>query len=67
MITLRNILLEQSNNPKAIILAGSPGAGKSSIIEGIKNFKETWEFVSRDPERRPRKQKRNDDESSNHR
>ena len=37
MITLRNILLEQSNNPKAIILAGSPGAGKSSIIEGIKN------------------------------
>ena len=37
MITLRNILLEQSNNPKALILAGSPGAGKSSIIEGVKN------------------------------
>jgi len=37
VITLRNIILEQSNNPKAIILAGSPGAGKSSIIEGIKN------------------------------
>ena len=37
VITLRNILLEQSNNPKALILAGSPGAGKSSIIEGVKN------------------------------
>lgn len=37
MIKLRNIILEQSTNPKALILAGSPGAGKSSFIEGVKD------------------------------
>ena len=37
MIKLRQIILEQSTNPKALILAGSPGAGKSSFIEGVKN------------------------------
>jgi predicted kinase len=37
MIKLRHIILEQSTNPKALILAGSPGAGKSSFIEGIKD------------------------------
>jgi hypothetical protein len=45
-------------------LYSDPSTG---IVEGIKNFRDTWEFVSRDPERKPRKQKRNDDESSNHR
>jgi len=37
MYKLRDIILEQSVNPKALILAGSPGAGKSSFIEGVKN------------------------------
>ena len=37
MIKLRHIILEQSTNPKALILAGSPGAGKSSFIEGVKD------------------------------
>ena len=37
MIKLRHIILEQSTNPKAMILAGSPGAGKSSFIEGVKD------------------------------
>ena len=37
MIKLRQIILEKSTNPKALILAGSPGAGKSSFIEGVKN------------------------------
>ena len=37
MIKLRQIILEQSTNPKALILAGSPGAGKSSFIEGVKD------------------------------
>ena len=37
MIKLRDIILEQSVNPKALILAGSPGAGKSSFIEDIDN------------------------------
>ena len=37
MIRLRDIILEQSTNPKALILAGSPGAGKSSFIENIDN------------------------------
>ena len=37
MIKLRQIILEQSINPKALILAGSPGAGKSSFIEGVKD------------------------------
>ena len=38
MIKLRQIILEQSTNPKALILAGSPGAGKSSFIEGVKDL-----------------------------
>ena len=37
MIKLRHIILEQSTNPKALILAGAPGAGKSSFIEGVKD------------------------------
>ena len=37
MYKLRDIILEQSVNPKALILAGSPGAGKSSFIEGVKD------------------------------
>ena len=39
----------------------------TGIVTGIENFKKTWEFVNRDPDKRPRRQKRNDDESSNHR
>jgi hypothetical protein len=39
----------------------------NGIVKGIENFKQTWEFVNRDPDKRPRRQKRNDDESSNHR
>ena len=37
MYKLRDIILEQSSNPKALILAGSPGAGKSSFIEDVDN------------------------------
>jgi len=37
MYKLRDIILEQSVNPKALILAGSPGAGKSSFIENVKD------------------------------
>ena len=37
MIRLRDIILEQSTNPKALILAGAPGAGKSSFIEDVDN------------------------------
>jgi len=37
MYKLRDIILERSVNPKALILAGSPGAGKSSFIEDIDN------------------------------
>ena len=32
MIKLYDLLTEQVNTPKAIILAGAPGAGKSSVI-----------------------------------
>jgi len=37
MYKLRDIILERSVNPKALILAGSPGAGKSSFIEDVDN------------------------------
>ena len=37
MYKLRDIILERSVNPKALILAGSPGAGKSSFIEDVNN------------------------------
>ena len=37
MYKLRDIILERPVNPKALILAGSPGAGKSSFIEDIDN------------------------------
>ena len=32
MITLTRLLNEIEGNPKAIILAGAPGAGKGSIL-----------------------------------
>jgi len=35
MISLYNLLLEAINEPKAIILAGAPGAGKSSILKDL--------------------------------
>ena len=35
MIKLYDLLMEQINNPKAIILAGAPGAGKGFILRGI--------------------------------
>ena len=34
---LNEVLQEDQNNPKALILAGAPGAGKSSFIEGVKD------------------------------
>ena len=37
MYKLRDIILERSVNPKSLILAGSPGAGKSSFIEDVDN------------------------------
>ena len=37
MYKLRDIILERISRPKAMILAGSPGAGKSSFIEDIDN------------------------------
>ena len=35
MIKLYDLLMEQINNPKAIILAGAPGAGKGFILRGL--------------------------------
>ena len=35
MIKLYNLLIEQLNGPKAIILAGAPGAGKGFILSGL--------------------------------
>ena len=35
MISLLHLLLEDTSNPKAVILAGAPGAGKSSIVGDI--------------------------------
>ena len=35
MISLVNILREAVNAPKAIILAGAPGAGKGFILRGL--------------------------------
>ena len=35
MIKLVNLLLEVQGKPKAIILAGAPGAGKGSILSGL--------------------------------
>ena len=35
MIKLYDLLMEQTNNPKAIILAGAPGAGKGYILSGL--------------------------------
>jgi len=35
MISLVQLLIEQTLKPKAIILAGAPGAGKSTILKGI--------------------------------
>ena len=35
MIKLLDLLLEVQGKPKAIILAGAPGAGKGSILSGL--------------------------------
>jgi len=35
MISLLQLILEADSNPKAVILAGAPGAGKSSIVGDI--------------------------------
>ena len=35
MISLKNLLKEEVNKPKAIILAGAPGAGKGYILRGL--------------------------------
>jgi adenylate kinase len=35
MISLIRILKEMTSSPKAIILAGAPGAGKSTIIDNL--------------------------------
>ena len=35
MISLVRLLREAQNAPKAIILAGAPGAGKSSVIDDV--------------------------------
>lgn len=35
MISLLELLMEDPNDPKAVILAGAPGAGKSSIVGDI--------------------------------
>ena len=35
MIKLYNLLMEDKYNPKAIILAGAPGAGKGYILRGL--------------------------------
>lgn len=38
MVSLFQILTEVSNQPKALILGGAPGAGKSSLIEKVKGL-----------------------------
>ena len=35
MISLINLLKEAQGNPKAIILAGAPGAGKGYVLKGL--------------------------------
>ena len=35
MISLVQLLREQTSKPKAIILAGAPGAGKGSILKDL--------------------------------
>ena len=35
MISLYNLIKEQIENPKAIILSGAPGAGKGSVLNGL--------------------------------
>ena len=35
MVNLFNLLIEQLNGPKAIILAGAPGAGKGFVLSGL--------------------------------
>ena len=35
MIKLYDLIKEQIEKPKAIILAGAPGAGKGSILNGL--------------------------------
>ena len=35
MIKLRDLLLEVQGKPKALILAGAPGAGKGYILRGL--------------------------------
>ena len=35
MISLMQLLKEVQGNPKAIILAGAPGAGKGFILKGL--------------------------------
>ena len=35
MIKLYDLLTEQVNTPKAIILAGAPGAGKGYVLKGL--------------------------------
>ena len=35
MISLYNLIKEQIENPKAIILSGAPGAGKGSVLSGL--------------------------------
>ena len=35
MISLYNLIKEQIENPKAIILSGTPGAGKGSVLSGL--------------------------------
>tara|TARA_A100001201_G_scaffold32000_2_gene34471 strand:- start:1561 stop:1977 length:417 start_codon:yes stop_codon:yes gene_type:complete len=41
--------------------------GVDGILKGIRNFKDTYDFVSMDKEKPVRKQKRNDGEDSNYR
>tara|TARA_B110000908_G_scaffold161332_1_gene205543 strand:+ start:7 stop:435 length:429 start_codon:yes stop_codon:yes gene_type:complete len=35
MISLYNLIKEQIENPKAIILSGAPGAGKGHVLSGL--------------------------------
>ena len=35
MISLYNLIKEQIEGPKAIILAGAPGAGKGYVLSGL--------------------------------
>ena len=48
MIKLIHLLKEIVNNPKAIIMAGSAGSGKTFFYNKIKDFIKEWKYFNPD-------------------